>query len=231
MRHFFSCLTKRIRRMLVGLRKNPPVVASLILVAVLYAIFHRTTQQFFDESLPIASFLTFISYGFFISRWSLFGRPKFNVHIPLLPIVYLPILIACTTVIYWGFCIALHDSYAWLQSSSPPRGFFVAIVAILVIVIGYALFLFRLHARFFFGLTEATTGLIIALRNIPANADPVLWSSEIFLVILTAGIFLVVRGFDNMHTGLRSEPRDAILKEIDESEYGALLKAFRGSDQ
>ena len=217
--------------MVIGLRKNPPVVVPLILVAVVYAIFHRTPQQFFDESLPIAAFLTFISYGFFISRWSLIGRPKFNVHIPVLLICYLPILIACTTVIYWGNWIALRDSYAWLQHLSPPRGFFVATIAILVIVIGYALFLFRLHARFFFGLTEAITGLVIALRNIPANADPVLWSSEIFLVILTAGLFLVVRGLDNMHTGLRSEPRDAIVKGIDESEYGALLRYLRGSDQ
>ena len=47
---------ERIRRMVTGLRKNPPVVVPLILVAVLYAIFHRTTQQFFDESLPIAAF-------------------------------------------------------------------------------------------------------------------------------------------------------------------------------
>lgn len=217
--------------MAIGLRKNPPVVVPLILMAVLYAIFHRTTQQFFDDSLPIAAFLAFILYGFFISRWSLFGRPKFNSPTLLFLIVYLPILIACTTVIYWGISISLRDSYAWLQHLSPSRSFFVTVIAILVIVIGYALFLFRLHARFFFGLTEAITGLVIALRNIPTNADPVLWSSEIFLVILTAGLFLVVRGFDNMHTGLKSEPRDAILKSIDESEYGALLRALRGSDQ
>ena len=231
MRHFFSGLMERIRRMVTGLRKNPPVVVPLILVAVLYAIFHRTTQQFFDESLPIAAFLTLISYGFFISRWSLLGRPKFNVHIPLLLIFYLPILIACITVIYWGIWIALRDSYAWLQHLSPSRGFFVTTIAILIIVIGYALFLFRLHARFFFGLAEAITGLVIALRNIPANADPALWSSEIFLVILTAGLFLVVRGFDNMRTGLRSEPPDAILEGFDKSEYGALLRSLRGSDQ
>src|SRR5690606_7745921 len=134
MRDFFSRLMERIRL----LRKKPLIVMPLILGAMLYAIFHRTMQQFFDESLPIAAFLTFISYGFLISRWSLFGRPKFNVHIPLLLIFYLPLLIACTTVIYWGIWIALRDSYAWLQHLSPPRGFFVTAIAILIIVIGYA---------------------------------------------------------------------------------------------
>ena len=189
MRRFASGLLKSVTRVVIGLRKSPRVVAPLILAAVLYAVFHRTTQQFFDESLPIAAFLAFVSYGFFVTRWSLFGRPRFSIHLPLLLILYLPILIACTTVIYWGIWIALRDSYAWLQHQSPPRGFFVTAIGILIVIIGYTLFLFRLHARFFFGLTEAITGLVIALRSIPANADPVLWSSEIFLVILTAGIY------------------------------------------
>ena len=231
MRRFAASLIERITRLVAKLRRNPPIVVPLTLGAVLYSVFHRTTQEFLAESAPIAAFLVFIAYSFFIMRWSLFGRPKFNIHLVLLPILYLPILSVLVTVIYWGIWIALHDSYVWFQHQSPPRGFFLTVIGILVVLIGYNLFLFRLHARFIFGLTEAIAGLVIALRNVPADADPVLWSSEIFLVILTAGIFLVVRGFDNMHTGVRSEPRDAVLKAFHETEYGALWRSLNGGGQ
>src|SRR5574340_738555 len=135
MRRFIYRVLDRIKRTASRLRRNTPIAVPLILGAVLYAIFHRTPQEFFDESFPIAAFLTFISYSFFVMRWSSFGRPRFNIHLLLLPILYLPILIAVTTVIYWGVWISLRDSYVWLQHLSPPRGFFVAVVGILVVLV------------------------------------------------------------------------------------------------
>ncbi|MDO9365228.1 MAG: hypothetical protein Q7T58_02640 [Methylotenera sp.] len=221
---------KRIQQIAKSLIKKPPIVAPLILVAVLYTIFHRTPNEFFEESFPIAVFLAIISYGFFSMRWSIFGLPKFNIHLFLLPVLYLPLAIIALTVVYYGIWGALQDGYIWVEHQSPPRGLFVAFIGVVVAGLGYALFLFRLHVRFFFGLTEAVTGLVVALRNIPENADPVLWSSQIFIVILTAGIFLIVRGFDNMCTGLQAETRDSFLKEIDESEYGTYFRALRGKD-
>lgn len=228
MRGFTSRLLERIKRIAHSLRKQPLIAVPLLLGVVLYTILHRTPEEFFAESFPIAAFLAFISYSFFAIRWTLFGLPKISVHLFLLPVLYLPIVIVVTTLIYYGIWVALRDGYVWLQHQSPPRGVFVTLIGILVIVIGFALFLFRLRARFFFGLTEAVTGLVIALQNIPANADPVAWSSEIILLMLTAGVFLVVRGFDNMHTGLKSDSRDSILIAFDESEYGALARSLRG---
>ncbi len=221
---------KRIQQIAKSLIKKPPIVVPLIFVAVLHTILHRTPNEFFEESFPIAVFLAIISYGFFAMRWSIFGHPKFNIHLFLLPVLYLPVAIIALTVVYYGIWGALQDGYVWVEHQSPPRGLFVAFIGVMVVGLGYALFLFRLHARFFFGLTEAITGLVIALRNIPENADPVLWSSQIFIVILTAGIFLIVRGFDNMYTGLKSESLDALLKAFDESEYGTYYKILRGKD-
>jgi len=230
MRGLVAGVYERIRQRGQALLKKPPIVFSLILGAVLYAIFHRTPQEFLEESFPIAAFLAVISYGFFAMRWFLFGLPKVSIHLFLLPLLYLPILVVLTTVVYYGVWVALRDSYVWVEHQSPPRGVFVTFIGALVVVVGYLLFLFRLHARFFFGLSEAVAGLLVALRNIPENADPILWSSQIFIVMLTAGVFLIVRGFDNMHTGLKSEPRDAILMGLDESEYGAYWRALRGKD-
>lgn len=231
MRSQVTRVVERIRRIAEGLRKNPPIAVPFLLGVVSYAITHRTLEQLLTESFPIAGFLAFISYGFFVMRWSLFGLPRISVHLVLLPILYLPAVIASLTLIYYGLWVALKDGYVWVQHQSPPRGFFVTLIGISVVVVGYALFLFRLRARFFFGMTEAVTGLVIALRNIPSDADPVLWSSEIFLVMLTAGVFLIVRGFDNMHTGLKSEHRDSILKAADESEYGSWAKSLRKDNE
>ena len=228
MRGFISRSLERIKRIASSLRKAPLIAISLLLGVVLYTIFHRTPEEFLVESFPIAAFVTFISYNFFVMRWILFGLPKISVHLFLLPVLYLPVVIVITTLGYYGVWVALRDSYVWIQYQSPPRIFFITLTGILVIVVGYALFLFRLHVRFFFGLGEALIGLLIALRNIPTNADPVMWSSQVFLVILTAGVFLVVRGFDNMHTGFKSESRDSILKTFDESEYGTLAKSLYG---
>lgn len=206
------------------LQKVPPI-SLLVLAAVLYAILHRTAEDFLEQSFPIAVFLVIISYGFFLMRWSIFGLPKISIHIFLLPVLYLPVLVILCTVVYYGIWVALRDSYVWLQQQSPSRSLYVALTGILVLAIGYALFVFRLHARFFFGLTEALVGVLIALRNVPTKADPVLWDSDIYVVMLTASVFLIVRGFDNMHTGLKSEPGDAILKSFEASEYGSFLKS------
>lgn len=221
---------KRIQQIARSLIKKPPVVVLLILAVVMHTIFHRTPSELFGESFPIAVFLAIISYGFFAMRWSILGRPKISIHLFLLPVLYLPVVIVALSVVYYGIWAALQDSYIWVEHQSPPRGFFVAFIGVMVFVLGYALFLFRLHARFFFGLTEAVTGLVIALGNIPANADPVLWSSQIFIVILTTGIFLIVRGFDNMHLGLKSETRDALLRAFNESEYGTYFRTPQGKD-
>lgn len=218
----------RLKKILLAvharLQKLPPILL-LIIPTVLYTISSQTAKSFLEQSLPIAVFLATVLYGFFIIRWSIFGIPKFSIHIVLLPVLYLPVLITFCTVVYYGIWLILRDSYVWLQQQSPPRNLYVALTGALVLAAGYALFLFRFHARFFYGLTEALIGVLIALRNVPEKADPVLWNSDIYIVMLTASVFLIVRGFDNMHTGLKSNPGDAIINSFNASEYGAYRKS------
>lgn len=202
-------------------------IAFFILAASAYALFTRTAGQIVEDSLPIAIFLAVLSYAYFTMRWGLFGAPRLSIHLILLPTVYLPLLIVALTIVYYGIWIGIRDGYAWLGRQSPPRWFFVTLVGIAVVGVGYLLFLFRLHFRFFFGLTEAVVGLLIGLRNVPTNADPASWTSEIFVLMLTASVFLIVRGFDNMHTGLKPESRDSFLRTFEESEYGTLWRALR----
>lgn len=206
------------------LQKRPPMF-PLVLAAVLYTILHRTAEEYFRQSFPIAVFIAIVGYGFFVMRWSIFGLPKVSIHVFLLLVLYLPVVIVLCTVVYYSIWVVLSDSYIWLQHQSPPRELYVKLTGILVLVVASVLFLFRLHARFFFGLTEALIGFLVALWKVPKNADPALWDLNILFVMLTASIFLIVRGLDNMHTGLKSEPGDTILKSIEASEYGSFFKS------
>ncbi len=217
-------LKKIILAIHARLQQRPPIW-PLVLAAVLYAIDHRTLEDFLGL-FPIVVFLVIASFVLFVGRWLLFGFPKMSIHIFLLPVLYLPVVMVLTTVVYYSIWVVLKDCYVWFQQQSPPRGFFVGLTGILIVAFAYALFLFRLHARFFFGLTEALAGLLIALWKVPVKADPVLWGFDIYVAMLTAGVFLIVRGFDNMHTGLKSEPGDAILKGLENSEYGLYWKSI-----
>jgi hypothetical protein len=98
------------------------------------------------------------------------------------------------------------------------------LVGVLLLIVGVSLFFFRLKARFFFGLGEALVGFLIGISKIPESADPITWNLDVVIVMMTASIFLLVRGFDNMHAGLSSNP-DAILKSFYDSEYGRILNA------
>lgn len=67
------------------------------------------------------------------------------------------------------------------------------------------LFYFRLKARCIYGLTESVVGVLIALNKVTSEVLQ-LNKSEFYLAILTASLFLIVRGgFDNMHVGLEND--------------------------
>jgi hypothetical protein len=210
------------------LKKINPLV-PLILMALLYTFSHRTLNEILEQALPMAIFIAITSYGFFIGRWSLFGLPRISIHLFLLPIIYLPLLVILSTIVYFSLWVLVKDGYIWFEQQSPPRGVYVAMTAILVLAVGFALYIFRLFARFFFGLAEALFGLLIALWKVPVNADPLLWSSDVYIAMITASIFLIVRGFDNMHIGLKNG--DAIIKGFMETEYGELYKSLLQKDQ
>jgi hypothetical protein len=71
-----------------------------------------------------------------------------------------------------------------------------------------ALFYFRLRLRSVYGVTEAMAGLAVAGQRAPTEF--VLGDGTFYFAVLTAGVYLVVRGFDNIHQGLTKEPFDPL---------------------
>jgi hypothetical protein len=71
-------------------------------------------------------------------------------------------------------------------------------------VTGCVLFYFRLKARCLYGCSEVLVGLLVAGARLNAEAVPGL-NAPILVALLTAGAYLVVRGLDNIHQGIKSQ--------------------------
>ena len=63
----------------------------------------------------------------------------------------------------------------------------------------------------FYGFTEVLVGATVAGYRVATNQG---LNTELYLVVLTAGIYLVVRGLDNVQQGLKARPDDFLSKAL-----------------
>jgi hypothetical protein len=58
-------------------------------------------------------------------------------------------------------------------------------------------------------------GILVATHRSYSSPDLIaIVNTEFLLFLLTAGIYLVVRGLDNIHTGITKEPRDIVYTRL-----------------
>ena len=79
----------------------------------------------------------------------------------------------------------------------------------LVLIIGIAFFALRLKRRFIYGFLEVISGMCIAAHKVYSEGSlnlNLIVSEPVFIGVLTGGIYLVVRGLDNMYQGLNTDP-------------------------
>ena len=116
----------------------------------------------------------------------------------LIALIALPIL----GLLFYSSWVLLKTIYIW-QMAGPQSVIFQPIFgSIITLIAGVALFKFRAIARGFYGLTEVVAGVSIAAYRISTgNTDILNASPEIYIALLTAGVYLVVRGLDNMEQG------------------------------
>lgn len=114
-----------------------------------------------------------------------------------------------------GYALATADTaralYEWLSNPGIDRSDASAVVAVLVCVAGVTLFWFRLHMRACYGAVEVLVGVYVALSQVQSAAPGVaLTERSVLLALLTAGVYLVVRGLDNVHQGCTGSKPDRI---------------------
>lgn len=115
----------------------------------------------------------------------------------------------------YGLFAALSDASNLIIHSAP------AAHAALVLVAGICLYAARRWVRAVYGLTEVALGVFIGGQKLAGPAtDSLDWSLEIAIATLTAGIYLVVRGLDNIEQGVSKPPRDALWTALGGSYLG-----------
>lgn len=117
---------------------------------------------------------------------------------------FLPCLLA--TLLLFGFFAGLFNLTKTFLDFLEGLSARITGTPTMVIISGLALlsimaFKLRKNFRFFYGLFEATLGLVIANQNFTLSHDPY----ELLTVVLVGGIYLVVRGLDNMAQGIDSD--------------------------
>lgn len=116
-------------------------------------------------------------------------------------------------VVLYSAAVSTVDLSDWVLSLKPSenRQQFIGLAAAGILMLGGLFFWIRLKARFTYGLVEASMGVVVAVHRLSAEKQVGLpTDSGFYLAMLTAGIYLVVRGLDNMHQGWR-EAKDPLV--------------------
>jgi hypothetical protein len=191
------------------------IIFVICLTSIPYTILNRTFDDFIRYSAYIsgASLTLILGIIFF---FSLKGskQSKFEIFFSI-GSVALATLFAGP--IYYSIIAAFKDLYLWIQSPSVSREWAIILAVVLTIILGFSLFFFRLKFRSIYGFTEALVGLGVAVQKVSSENSLEITNSSFYLAILTASVYLFVRGLDNIHQGLTKEPFDP---------YGQKLYAY-----
>jgi hypothetical protein len=198
------------------------VVGFFTLTVAIYTAFSRhTLKEFLTVTAPIAATLTMIVLGSSIyldmaenARWpqakrSRWSRAKGHT---LVTVVSVPIL----SVGFYVLGVSLYDLFRWARSFVIVASYGPARIRILVALsslgIGAICYAVRSRYRTCYGITEIIIGVLVALSKTSENStnfnqlEVTQVSSTFALAVLTASVYLIVRGFDNLAQGLEKDP-------------------------
>ena len=186
---------------------------AAVATAIIYTIMHRTVDDFIRYPSFIASIIGTVVLVVFCIEWVKSRRlkpPSGSTHTTF---VTMPILVPTLSIVYYCIGVAVKDSYLYLHSPGSAKTVTVFLTAILTLGIGIALFVFRLKSRALYGLTEIIVGVTVAVFRVTTqSSDNLFFNSELYIAVLTAGIYLVVRGLDNIHQGFINEPSNSTIQ-------------------
>lgn len=131
---------------------------------------------------------------------------KLTFPAPIVAIVLTPV-----GGIFYGVLAAIIDILQWIALQLSQSGRSAALAATVTAMLGAIFFVFRLKFRFMYGITETMVGLVVAGNRIGFGVQSEFdgdAAMSLYLAVLTAGVFLVVRGLDNMHQAwtLKNDP-------------------------
>ena len=185
------------------------IAAPLVFASLIHAVQTRTLDDFVKYSLYIAIPIAAVAAPVIAWEWRKAGYPALGVS-ELLAVPFALVGLLLVGAFYYAIAASLSDLYKWLQSPSLSRGGAIALAIGATLILGAGLFLFRLKLRAIYGVTEATVGLAVAAHRVSIESSAAAQDPAFYLALLTAGVYLVVRGLDNVHQGFTKDPKDPV---------------------
>lgn len=182
---------------------------------ICYAIYSRTLEDFVLYAGGISVVLSLVAHAWLPSahfRYAIehdipFRIPPFKklaIFSAFISVFSIPL-----GVLYYSLAVVLVD--AWMnirnwQILLADRPVALAIGTIAVITAGMFFFWFRLRTRFIYGVSETLAGIAFAVHRLALEPDISRPSDEgFYFAVLTAGVYLIVRGLDNMHQAWKDQ--------------------------
>lgn len=186
------------------------LLGTLGISAFIYAITTRTVEQFLPYGL-----ITYGVVAVILNALGAFFLVQNRAHKPLTPrrigraLALMWGLAIPIALFYYGAVVVLMDllDFQRGQQHWSPRHM-MAVTAALTVIAGVCFFWFRLRQRFLYGLSEALVGVAITIHRAGLEKSMTIpLDSSFYYAILTAGIYLLVRGLDNMHQAAKGGDR------------------------
>ncbi|MDM0046210.1 hypothetical protein QTH91_17090 [Variovorax dokdonensis] len=196
------------------LSRAPRLQKILFTLTLLGTIYAGVTRHWSDFLLyvPLCAAPAILGLSIAIGRRLWLGERSKNLR---LGVTMLGIVFLFVGLFYYGLIVSGKDFFRWIDpklTSPVSRAAFFSIVAL---VVGSVLFFVRSFARAFYGFHEALVGIFIAGYNAyKAVGFPSSWDSGVYLALVTAGVYLVVRGLDNIQVGITKEPYDPFGRDL-----------------
>ena len=117
--------------------------------------------------------------------------------------------------IFYCFATLLEDTskYKQLKNLNIQRNWLIPLAATTIFSIGVIFFYFRFYLKSLYGIIEVLVGTFIGTSSVSKNIEKI-DTSDFYLIILTASVYLIVRGLDNLYQGLTKDPNDFIALKL-----------------
>lgn len=196
---------------------------AILVFSIIHTVRTRSLDQIIGQSRPIglalfALLLAVLAVTLFADRSSLSRANLAGKIAPaLIAIAFLALTCMFMGAMFYALGVSVHDVYIWareslaLQQRSQLR---LAMVVVLPLAAAILLFSFRLGFRSIYGVSEAVVGFWVGLRQFDAVDPAAPIEPTLVMTILTASVYLMVRGFDNIHQGLTKDPKDPVATAV-----------------
>ncbi|WP_264523290.1 hypothetical protein [Flavobacterium sp. N502536] len=183
----------------------------ILIFTIVYTSINRNLQTIIQNILFFGGVINGIFIFSLISIYFQDRKTNFQ-YVNILIAFFSAFLLGLT---FYSVSIVLED-FTSLQKNyyfSSYHNWKTPLIVFIILSIGFSLFYFRLYVRSIYGLTEAVIGVIIGVSKILEKENKTV-ETEFYFAILTASIYLIVRGLDNIHQGLTKEPLDPVAQRL-----------------